>query len=62
MLPASYTAEVSILLESDVYVEAIDVHIKMEFEGTVDSDFSFNKKFEVSQIYDLQVLAWYFKN
>ena len=55
-------ADVSTLLESDVYVKAIDVHTKMEAEGTVDSDFSFNKKSEVSQINDLQVLAWYFKN
>ena len=55
-------ADVSTLLESDVYVKAIDVHTKMEVEGTVDSDFSFNKKSEVSQINDLQVLAWYFKN
>ena len=33
----------------------------MEVDGTVDSDWSFNKKSELSLIYDLQVLAWYFK-
>ena len=30
-------------------------------DGTVNSDFSFNKKPEVSLIYNLKVLAWYFK-
>ena len=34
---------------------------KIEFDGIVDSDSSFNKKSEVSQIYDFQVFAWYFK-
>ena len=33
----------------------------MEVDGAVDSDLRFNKKPEVSLIYDLQVLAWYFK-
>ena len=33
----------------------------MEVDGIADSDLSFNKKFEVSLIYDLQVLTWYFK-
>ena len=33
----------------------------MEVNVTVDSDLSFNKKSEMSLIYDLQVLAWYFK-
>ena len=34
---------------------------KMEVDGIADSDLSFNKKSEVSLIYDLQVFAWYFK-
>ena len=33
----------------------------MEVGGIADSDLSFNKKSEVSLIYDLQVFAWYFK-
>ena len=33
----------------------------MEVEGPVGSDLSFNKKSEVSLIYDLQVLVQYFK-
>ena len=33
----------------------------MEVDGITDSDLSFNKKSEVSLIYDLQVFAWYFK-
>ena len=30
----------------------------MEVDRTADSDLSFNKKSEVSLIYDFQVLAW----
>ena len=33
----------------------------MEVDGTVDGDLSFNKKSEVSPIYDMQVFARYFK-
>ena len=33
----------------------------MEVDGIADSDLSFNKKSEVSLIYDLQVFTWYFK-
>ena len=33
----------------------------MEVDGIADSDLSFNKKSEVSLIYDLQVFASYFK-
>ena len=33
----------------------------MKVDGTVDSDLSFNKKSEVSLVYDLEVLALYFK-
>ena len=35
---------------------------KMEVDGTVDSDVSFNNHSEVYLTYDLQVLVWYFKN
>ena len=34
---------------------------KKEIDGTVNSDFSFNKKPEVPLIYNLKVLTWYFK-
>lgn len=34
----------------------------MEVDGTVGSDFSFNKHSEVYLTHDLQVLVWYFKN
>ena len=34
---------------------------KIEVDGTVDKDLSYNTKSEVSLINDLQVLAWYFK-
>ena len=33
----------------------------MEVDGKVESDSSLSKNSEVSLIYDLQVLAWYFK-
>ena len=33
----------------------------MEVDGTVNSDLSLNKMCQVSLIFDLQVLAWYFK-
>ena len=35
--------------------------IEMEVDGIADTGLRFNRKSEVSLIYDLQVFAWYFK-
>ena len=43
----------------NVCVKAINVYSNQD--GTTDSDLRFNKKSELSEVYDLQVLAWYFK-